>query len=115
MAFLFTTVNKVWIFVDFKLNQDYIAQELCENKEKPELSCHGKCHLVKELKAEEEKENKDVPSRLKVKSELLFVYNSVVLSEEKEFLLEENVNSFFYKNLYQNSYVDVFFQPPKYA
>ena len=37
-------------FFAFKLNQDFIANELCINKEKPELNCHGKCHLNNELK-----------------------------------------------------------------
>lgn len=30
-------------------NYDYIVQELCENVDKPELACNGKCHLAKEL------------------------------------------------------------------
>ena len=28
-------------------NYDYITTELCENKDKPELGCHGKCYLEK--------------------------------------------------------------------
>jgi len=28
-------------------NYDYIATELCENKDEPEMGCHGKCYLEK--------------------------------------------------------------------
>lgn len=28
-------------------NYDYIVTELCENKDKPEMECHGKCYLKK--------------------------------------------------------------------
>lgn len=35
--------------VYFQLNIDYIINTYCVNKEKPQLSCKGKCHLVKQL------------------------------------------------------------------
>lgn len=38
------------IILHFKLNQNYIEQNLCINKNRPELECHGKCQLEKELK-----------------------------------------------------------------
>lgn len=33
----------------YELNIEYITEKFCENKEKPELKCNGKCHLAKEL------------------------------------------------------------------
>lgn len=32
------------------MNIDYITDAFCENKEKVELACKGKCHLAKQLK-----------------------------------------------------------------
>ena len=37
--------------MEYYANYDYIAQELCENKDKPLLECNGKCYLVKQIKA----------------------------------------------------------------
>lgn len=34
----------------YELNKEYVAAELCENKDKPELNCCGKCYLNKQLK-----------------------------------------------------------------
>jgi hypothetical protein len=51
----------------YTLNKAYIAQTLCENKNKPELQCEGKCHLAKEItKAHDagEKESKPVAPRI---------------------------------------------------
>ncbi len=42
--------------LEYVLNQDYIAEFLCINKDKPELQCHGKCHLVKEIEKQQEQE-----------------------------------------------------------
>lgn len=38
----------------FSLNRDYIANVLCENRERPELHCVGQCVLMKKLKKLEE-------------------------------------------------------------
>ncbi len=35
--------------LDYIVNYQYIATVLCENKDKPQLNCCGKCHLKKEL------------------------------------------------------------------
>ena len=40
----------------FKMNQDYIAQNYCENKDKPHLYCNGNCVFMKAMK-ETQKEN----------------------------------------------------------
>lgn len=35
--------------VNFYTHQNEIEAEYCVNKDKPELNCHGKCHLEKQL------------------------------------------------------------------
>ena len=35
------------VLIDYHINQDFYETH-CENKDKPELSCHGKCQLKKE-------------------------------------------------------------------
>lgn len=38
----------VWVW--FKANQTFIAKELCINRDRPELSCNGKCFLMTKMK-----------------------------------------------------------------
>ena len=35
--------------IDYLINKDYIAKNLCINKDKPKSCCKGKCHMVKQL------------------------------------------------------------------
>src|SRR5690606_36601862 len=39
------------VFIDFKLNQDYISKVLCINRETPQLNCDGQCVLMQKMKS----------------------------------------------------------------
>lgn len=41
--------------VEYVINYDYISEVLCENKDKPQMSCSGKCYLQKQMKTTIEK------------------------------------------------------------
>ncbi|GGD21719.1 hypothetical protein GCM10011368_24680 [Hyunsoonleella pacifica] len=41
-------------YIEYVLNQDYIAEFLCVNKDKPKLQCNGKCHLAKQIEKQQE-------------------------------------------------------------
>jgi hypothetical protein len=65
---LLQNFSKVYILVQFQINQDYIAQNLCVKKDIPNNCCKGKCHLQKQL----DKDEKKLPAsgnQLKEKSE----------------------------------------------
>jgi hypothetical protein len=53
---------KVWVipllYLDFEIRRDYIVANLCENRNRPQLNCNGKCYLAKKLAALEEQEKK---------------------------------------------------------
>ncbi|MCU0437182.1 MAG: hypothetical protein MUC49_04660 [Raineya sp.] len=48
-----------WVRVSFELNRTYIAQNLCENRAKPELKCGGQCFLMKKLAEKKQQEQKN--------------------------------------------------------
>lgn len=48
--------SRLFVYAGFELNRNYIASALCENRDKPEMHCNGKCYLLKKLKQAEEKE-----------------------------------------------------------
>ena len=39
----------VFPIIDYFINYDYIATQLCKNKNKPILACHGKCFVALEI------------------------------------------------------------------
>jgi hypothetical protein len=74
---LLIVLKPVFPVVDYMVNYKYIATVLCENKDKPELNCCGKCHLKKEL-AKEAENDKPLSSDKKSsqKQEVEFYYYS---------------------------------------
>ena len=69
-------VLKLSIVGWFEINQEYIAATLCENKNKPELVCCGKCVLTKELKKADDVEQKsqnNAPSKEERTAMVVFV------------------------------------------
>ncbi len=111
-SLLFPTLNKLWILVDFKINQDFIAAVLCINKDKPKLNCHGKCHLSKQLKQAEKNAQKHNPPTLKEKHEsvdLSFtrVKNNVFLKSAFQ-----HVKYLYNFSLYVSPFIDEIFHPP---
>ena len=84
-VFLLQTFSRVIIYADYFINKDYIAKVLCINKDKPKMHCEGKCHLQKQLKEGEKKEQSPV-NPIKEKNEVqlfsqnhsaLFLFNPV--------------------------------------
>jgi len=46
---LMLALRPVFPFLEYALNYDYISENLCINRDKPESHCKGKCHLKKRL------------------------------------------------------------------
>ncbi|MFK7901083.1 MAG: hypothetical protein AB8B61_10045 [Cyclobacteriaceae bacterium] len=41
--------SPVSVYFSYQLNKEYIATQLCENRDRPELACNGQCILMKKL------------------------------------------------------------------
>ena len=106
-------IRPVLPFISYAVNYDYIIKELCENKDKPELLCKGKCYLSKELsKTTQEQENKSNP-KINVNSIDVFILanefdNSFILRLK---LLKENI-SIFNTEFHTSIIYSKLFRPP---
>jgi len=61
ILFLFPTFGKVWIIISFKINQEYIAKNLCVQRNVKNNCCHGCCQLKKRLAENDKQEQKQLP------------------------------------------------------
>ena len=52
IGILLQTFNQVVIVAQYYAQKEYIAKNLCENRDKPMMHCDGKCCLKKKLAAE---------------------------------------------------------------
>jgi hypothetical protein len=59
---LIPTLLKVAVIGNYWLNYERYSQELCENMDKPELSCNGKCQMMEELTQTERDSAPKAPS-----------------------------------------------------
>ena len=96
----------------FYLNQAEIEIAYCINKDKPELDCHGRCHLRSQL-LQLTDENAELPvmKKNKVSFSLDYVVSNRVLFERPDETLSLN-HQFEIKLLYQGDYSLSIFIPP---
>ena len=64
LATLLPTVSPWGTIAYYHANKDYIARVLCENRDKPQLNCDGKCYLAKQLKAQQDRQDKETTERV---------------------------------------------------
>lgn len=110
VAFSIQLAGNLITVAAFELNRDFIAKNLCINRDKPKSHCNGKCHLMKELK-KEEKKNDSSGNSLKGKNETIQFFESTI---EKLLVIESPfkvINFFYFENKTLN-YCTSIFHPP---
>lgn len=89
-------VKPLWPVMEYVVNYDYIANVLCENKDKPQLQCNGKCYLAKQLKKAQREQDKNPfgehPFKMETQS---VVYFQSLPSIDLTFLIEAEANNNF--------------------
>ncbi len=108
-------VKPLWPVVEYIVNYDYISNVLCENKDKPELKCDGKCYLAQML-AEESGQNEKNPFGEKkiietyqfLQTEASFNLNSINL-----LVCDQKTKIGFLQNLKSFLFIFKMIQPPE--
>ena len=67
----FYIVRPILPYIEYAINKDFIAQNLCINRDNPHSCCQGKCYLEKQLKKSSDSNNdpKDKNTSKKVQNE----------------------------------------------
>jgi hypothetical protein len=71
ILFVIQSSYNTFVFIQFKTQQNYIAQELCVNRAEPMNDCKGKCYLKAHLQKEDTASDFSI-AYLKGKVELFF-------------------------------------------
>jgi hypothetical protein len=64
--------GRYMVMLDFYVNQDYIAKNLCVNRNRPEVHCNGKCHLAKKMKEEDRRDQENPDRKTDNRSEIFY-------------------------------------------
>ncbi len=103
---LYVPLTYTYYYVD---QTDFIAQ-FCDNIDKPEMKCDGKCHL-KEV-TEKDATNDKAPSKMLLsKSVVLFVQENIDINFGIAIYKKNEINK--YHNLYAYLSTYSLFHPPK--
>jgi len=114
---LFMLFKPVLPVVEYIVFYDYIKNELCVNKDKPEMKCNGKCHLMKEMS-----KASDTPENGQDKKHFSVELHEVFLNDLQETFVVfppmqigvEKINST-YNNLYTYRKIASVFHPPAFV
>lgn len=114
IALMLPNLTKIGILIDFKINQDFIAEVLCINREKPMTMCSGKCYLSELLKKAEEHEDKQAPTSKNERLEIIYYYSASIFdfSPLPEHFVGK-LNPACVDASYASSFIADIFRPPK--
>ncbi|TXD50841.1 MULTISPECIES: hypothetical protein [unclassified Polaribacter] len=107
---LFNTLKISFTYLYYHIDPVGFVEALCENKDKPELACNGKCHLKKVISSSSNSEKE--PIQL-IDLKKIILYNT--MQTRYSVPLTKNNNSLPYKYLndYQYLVVSSCFHPPQ--
>ncbi|MFL2581555.1 MAG: hypothetical protein ACJ0QJ_00160 [Flavobacteriales bacterium] len=115
-AIVYSQSSKLVIYLNFKINQEYISKELCENREVPKMNCNGKCYLAKQLQKQEEKEKEEkAPIKQRIKIDVLCFLKKPVSNLLVHYKLKDNNLCFNSIDELKKGFLTKVFQPPQFG
>lgn len=113
-AIMLPTLSPWGTIAYFKLNREYIAKVLCENRKRPELHCDGKCYLAKQLKQQKDKQDKETSEKVHNMPVIqLFTAQPYFYNFEPEAIVFREPVRFFHQLLFYSAPVGKLLRPPK--
>ena len=109
-----TYFSRDFAIASFALNQKFIAEKLCENKDRPWMHCNGRCYLMKKMKQAEDNEKKQAGKDLRTNMQVVW-YVHPANQTQKSFLKDSIAGRYkiHYIYYYTNQYNASIFRPPK--
>ena len=94
----------------YELDPISFIEQLCKNKDKPEMACNGKCHL-KKVAESNSTDNKNAPNIIDFKELILFNENPITIIFRVD--LEKCYQNYYYLDLYSYLNFSDCFRPPQ--
>lgn len=110
LLYVTAMLRPVMPLANYLINQDYIAEFLCINKDKPALECNGKCYLAEQLKKASEEKEKNLPA-IAMEEYPIGIVLFISFQTETTTKIFPKAN-FRYNNNYSFAYLNSVFHPP---
>lgn len=106
-------ISKVYVIVEWKLNQQAIADTLCINISKPEVMCHGSCVLNDRLQLVDEKNDRPISEIVKEYKLQPFICTELLKLSDNGVTDEYKIRTLlFYQENYSHLHQSIIFTPP---
>lgn len=109
MALSFQCLIKIGLISYYNINIEYIISELCENKDKPELNCKGKCYLKKKMGEADKAEKQSAEIFKQIEFPVFIPHFNLAINPEY-ILIENTIPEL--NNLYSHTLSNKIFHPP---
>lgn len=98
----------------YQANKGYIAQNLCENRNKPEKKCCGKCYLRKQMKKVDESGSSSKKGQVKTERTELseFVVANIIALPTEHIFPTSAYRTPALQNMFGHTCVTSIFHPP---
>ncbi|MDN4165022.1 hypothetical protein QWY31_05880 [Cytophagales bacterium LB-30] len=107
-------VRPILPFAEYALRKEYIAQNLCKNKDLPELQCEGKCYFMQQLKkSQETAPNQDSPNQSRLSFHDCFFIQDAALSGLPVSLMLLHTTEGAHASFYQSIVLERLVPPPQ--
>ncbi len=113
--YILAIIKPMLPILDYYVNYDYIATQLCENRDKPILDCNGKCYVAKEIEKSNKSNNQDtIVPEFKID---LYLPNTTALNlVEVVFIpITKKLTPNTKETIWQNGFLFSVFHPPKFT
>jgi hypothetical protein len=111
MLYLVAMMQPVMPLIEYNLNKEYIVSTLCENRDKPELACNGKCYLQTKIEQSEQKSHDHSIPKIDLSKYPVSLVD-VINSSKKEKGKKYNKPEFYDLVKKTNSFHTSLFKPP---
>lgn len=111
--YLLALVQPALPVLEYLINYDYIVSKLCENRDKPVLTCNGKCYLADQVEKQLNLDHKDqVPLPPQIDYKQFIPLNEEILADTLESYSEPLSKPFFSDNIKERTFSDTILRPP---
>ena len=115
-AILFLSVilllHPVLPYLEYYTFREYIAENLCVNRDNPESCCEGKCYLEKRIN-EDNRDNRQEKQDPVVNYQRQVEYNLPVRNNLSFYVSEYLIEFVYIAPLYSSAFCKTIFQPPR--
>ncbi len=111
--YLLAIIQPAIPIIEYFVNYEYIANELCENKDKPTVACNGKCYLEKQVKKQQRIDiDQEAPMPPKIDLEKYITLKNKKFTYKFRIVEQFNQTPTFYIKIDKKIFIDQLLRPP---